>query len=102
MPSARCLQQVRVYRWVRFHRAWLHIDDTGPQRAARLVVVSTRTQASSLAWEVRYAFSCVETRANRRGPKIRRNLAYAHVDARSGALVFGRDPLRLGGAVDQE
>lgn len=82
--------------------AFVPIDDTGPQRAARLVVVSTRTQASSLAWEVRYGFSCIETRANRRGPKIRRNVAYAYVDARSGALVFGRDPLRLGGAVDQD
>lgn len=79
--------------------AFLPIDDTGPPRAARLVVVSTRVLASALAWEVRYTYLCGEDKEWKR-PKVRRMRAYAYVDARSGAVVYGQDPRRLGGSAE--
>ena len=78
------------------------IDETGPKLAARLVVVSTRLLTSSLAWEVRYAFSCIQAQEGSKGLRVRRKVAYAYVDARSGALVFARDELRWGGAIDHD
>jgi len=51
--------------------AFIPIDDTGPPRAARLVVVSTKVLASVLAWEVRHTYMCGETK-EWKSPKLRR------------------------------
>lgn len=74
------------------------LDDEDKSRVfARLVVVSTRTLASRLAWEVRYSFACTDAGSGGES-KMLREKAYAYVDARSGVLVIGRDPARSGGS----
>ena len=76
---------------------FIALDETGPNLAARLVVVSTPILTSSLAWEVHYAFSCSDEEEEGKKPAIHREHAYAYVDARSGALLFARDVHRMGG-----
>ena len=73
------------------------LDEDNPSVFARLVVVSTRTLASRLAWEVRYSFACADAGAGGESKGVREK-AYAYVDARSGVLVIGRDAARSGGA----
>lgn len=86
----------------RFHdmNPYLTIEslaNTGPRLAARLVVVSTRTMASRLAWELRYSFPCWDTGLGAKEPTESRDTTFAYVDARSGILIFGRDSERQGG-----
>ncbi len=73
------------------------LDQTGPRLATRLVVVSTRTMASRLAWEIRYSYPCWDTGLGAKEPKQSRDTTFAYIDARSGVLVFGRDSERQGG-----
>jgi hypothetical protein len=73
------------------------LAEPGKQLAARLVVLSTYTDAPRLAWEARYSFACWNTGHGDVVPKLSSDSAYVYVDARNGSLVFGRDTARKGG-----
>ncbi|MBK8212937.1 MAG: hypothetical protein IPK71_04240 [Myxococcales bacterium] len=77
----------------------LPLEEPGSPIAARLVVVSGIDWDPHLAWEVRYKYPCWEPGVGKERPYLVSDSAYAYVDARSGALVFGRDETRGGVAL---
>lgn len=64
----------------------------GPRYATRLVATVTRTLEARLAWDVRYSYSCWNVDYAKRPPILERHMDHAYIDARSGALVYGRKP----------